>query len=69
MSGDELGNSVDEVDGLLKKHETFEKLLVTQEEKVLAMNELANQLITSEHFAVEDIKQKQQAVINRYSCM
>ncbi|XP_065894234.1 spectrin beta chain, non-erythrocytic 1-like isoform X3 [Dysidea avara] len=65
LSGDELGNSVDEVDGLLKKHETFEKLLVTQEEKVLAMNELANQLITSEHFAVEDIKQKQQAVINR----
>jgi len=70
LSGDELGNSVDEVDGLLKKHETFEKLLVTQEEKVLAMSELANQLITNEHFAVLDIKQKQQAVINRcvYVC-
>ena len=67
MSGDELGNSVDEVDGLLKKHETFEKLLVTQEEKVLPMNELANQLITMKHFASQDIKQKQQAVINRYT--
>ena len=62
-------NWVDEVDGLLKKHETFEKLLVTQEEKVLAMNELANQLITMKHFASQDIKQKQhlQAVINRYT--
>jgi len=56
---------VDEVDGLLKKHETFEKLLITQEEKVLAMVELAEQLKADKHFASEDINEKQQAVINR----
>ena len=66
MSGEELGNSVDEVDGLLKKHETFEKLLTTQEEKVIAMVELAEQLKADKHFALEDINDKQQAVINRY---
>ena len=65
LSGDELGNSVDEVDGLLKKHETFEKLLITQEEKVFAMIELAEQLKSDKHFASQDINEKQQAVINR----
>ena len=67
MSGEELGNSVDEVDGLLKKHETFEKLLTTQEEKVIAMVELAEQLKADKHFALQDIDQKQHAVINRYT--
>ena len=66
MSGEELGNSVDEVDGLLKKHETFEKLLTAQEEKVIAMIELAEQLKADKHFALKDITEKQQAVIDRY---
>ena len=66
LSGEELGNSVDEVDGLLKKHETFEKLLTTQEEKVITMVELAEQLKVDKHFASEDINEKQQSVINRY---
>lgn len=29
-----MGNTVEEVDVLVKKHEAFEKLLVTQNEKV-----------------------------------
>ena len=66
MSGEELGNSVDEVDELLKKHETFEKLLTTQEEKVITMVELAEQLKADKHLASEDINEKQQSVINRY---
>ena len=66
LSGEELGNSVDEVDELLKKHETFEKLLTTQEEKVITMVELAEQLKVDKHFASEDINEKQQSVINRY---
>ena len=66
LSGEELGNSVDEVDGLLKKHETFEKLVTAQEEKVIAMIELAEQLKADKHFALSDISEKQQAVIDRY---
>ena len=61
-----MGNSVDEVDELLKKHETFEKLLTTQEEKVITMVELAEQLKADKHLASEDINEKQQSVINRY---
>ena len=33
LATEELGNSLDEVDALLKKHETVEKLLETQEQK------------------------------------
>ena len=34
LSSDKLGQSVDECDALLKKHEAFERLIATQEEKV-----------------------------------
>ena len=34
LSGDKLGESVDECDALLKKHEAFERLMQSQEEKV-----------------------------------
>ena len=34
LATEELGNSLDEVDALMKKHETVEKLLETQEQKV-----------------------------------
>ena len=34
LSTDKLGQSVDECDALLKKHEAFERLIVSQEEKV-----------------------------------
>ncbi len=34
LSSDKLGQSVDECDALLKKHEAFERLIASQEEKV-----------------------------------
>ncbi len=34
LSGDKLGESVDECDALLKKHEALERLMQSQEEKV-----------------------------------
>lgn len=34
LSGSDMGNTVEEVDALVKKHEAFEKLLFTQNEKV-----------------------------------
>ena len=36
LATEELGNSLDEVDALMKKHETVEKLLETQEQKARA---------------------------------
>ena len=34
LSSEALGGSVDECDALLKKHEAFERLIISQEEKV-----------------------------------
>ncbi|CAN9501902.1 unnamed protein product [Ophioblennius macclurei] len=39
-----LGNTVDETEGLIKRHEAFEKLLSSQEEKLISVKELAERL-------------------------
>ncbi|XP_029973399.1 spectrin beta chain, non-erythrocytic 5 [Salarias fasciatus] len=39
-----LGNTVDETEGLIKRHEAFEKLLSSQEEKLTSVKELAERL-------------------------
>uniref|UniRef100_A0A3Q3IUH0 Calponin-homology (CH) domain-containing protein n=1 Tax=Monopterus albus TaxID=43700 RepID=A0A3Q3IUH0_MONAL len=39
-----LGNTVDETEGLIKRHEAFEKLLSSQEEKLSSLKELAERL-------------------------
>ncbi|XP_040917192.1 spectrin beta chain, non-erythrocytic 2 [Toxotes jaculatrix] len=39
-----LGNTVDETEGLIKRHEAFEKLLCSQDEKLSSLKELADQL-------------------------
>lgn len=35
LSGTEVGTTVEEVDANVKKHEAFEKLMATQDEKVM----------------------------------
>ncbi|CAJ1074861.1 spectrin beta chain%2C non-erythrocytic 5 [Xyrichtys novacula] len=39
-----LGNTVDETEGLIKRHEAFEKLLSSQEEKLSSLKELSERL-------------------------
>ncbi|XP_028251320.1 spectrin beta chain, non-erythrocytic 5 [Parambassis ranga] len=39
-----LGNTVDETEGLIKRHEAFEKVLSSQEDKLSSLKELANHL-------------------------
>ncbi|XP_022067652.2 spectrin beta chain, non-erythrocytic 5 isoform X2 [Acanthochromis polyacanthus] len=39
-----LGNTVDETDGLIKRHEAFEKLLGLQEDKISSLKDLADRL-------------------------
>jgi Spectrin repeat. len=50
LAGTDIGTSVDEVDVAMKKHEAFEKLLNTQEEKVLALREHGDKLLAQNHF-------------------
>ena len=50
LASTDIGTSVDEVDGAMKKHEAFEKLLTTQGRKVMALQEHGNKLMAQNHF-------------------
>ena len=64
LDNDDLGDSVDGVEALLKKHDDFEKSLSAQEEKVNTLSDFANQLIDTHppHYATEDIEKRRDAV-------
>lgn len=67
LRSSELGTSVDTVDSLIKRHEAFEKLLATQEEKVMSLQEQAGKL-TEEGLKRDDasrIQQKLNAILER----
>lgn len=55
LANDDLGDSLDSVESLLKKHEDFEKSLTAQEEKINALNEFATKLIEGHHYDAEDV--------------
>ncbi|NXN96468.1 SPTN5 protein, partial [Rhinopomastus cyanomelas] len=44
LKSSDLGSSVDEVEQLIRKHEAFEKLLASQDEKMLSLQEQASKL-------------------------
>ncbi|XP_063188806.1 spectrin beta chain, non-erythrocytic 5 [Chroicocephalus ridibundus] len=44
LKSNDLGSSVDEVEQLIRKHEAFEKLLASQDEKMMSLQEQASRL-------------------------
>lgn len=62
LTNDDLGDSLDGVESLLKKHEDFEKSLAAQEEKIHALNEFATKLVEGNHYAAEDVAKRRDAV-------
>ena len=56
---------MDECDALLRKHEAFERLIISQEEKVITMIGFADRLCGSGHFEARDIRTLQEAVLQR----
>ncbi|XP_057323872.1 spectrin beta chain, non-erythrocytic 1 isoform X4 [Microplitis mediator] len=69
LSGDNFGVSVEEIYGQLKKHNEFEKLLITQEEKLIALKEHGDKLLSQNHFdsltiskRLEQIKSKREKI-------
>ncbi|XP_065647133.1 spectrin alpha chain, non-erythrocytic 1 isoform X2 [Hydra vulgaris] len=58
-------DSVDGADKLKKKQEEFENALQTQEEKIEAIIEFADRLASQNHSAIQEIKTKQEHIINR----
>ena len=62
LANDDLGDSQDSVEALIKKHEDFEKSLAAQEEKIKALDEFACKLIENEHYASDDVAARRNAV-------
>ena len=65
LAGTDIGMSVDEVDVAVKKHEAFEKLFTTQEEKVLALQEHGDKLLAQNHFESGVIAHRLREVVQR----
>ncbi|XP_048512555.1 spectrin beta chain, non-erythrocytic 1 isoform X2 [Athalia rosae] len=67
LSGENFGISVEEVDGQVKKHNEFEKLLVTQEEKLSALQEHGGKLLSQNHFDSPTISVRLDEVVQKRS--
>lgn len=59
------GDSVDAVSAYVKKHDAFEKLLATQEEKVVALQEHGDKLLAQNHFESGLIARRLSEVLQR----
>ena len=67
LSNQDLGDSLDSVEAMIKKHEDFEKSLAAQEEKIKALDEFATKLIEGQHYAAEDVAEKRGLLLHRRS--
>jgi spectrin alpha len=69
LANEDLGDSLDSVEALIKKHEDFEKSLAAQEEKIKALDEFATKLIDGEHYAADDVAQRRAMLLERRSAL
>jgi spectrin alpha len=69
LDNQDLGDSLDSVEAMMKKHEDFEKSLAAQEEKVKALDEFASKLIEGQHYAADDVAQKRALLLERRSAL
>ncbi|KAF7492961.1 Spectrin alpha chain [Sarcoptes scabiei] len=61
----DLGDSLDAVESLIKKHNNFEKSLAAHQEKMNALYDFARRLIESKHYASDEIDQKLKEFLER----
>jgi len=69
LDNQNLGDSLDSVEAMMKKHEDFEKSLAAQEEKIKALDEFASKLIEGQHYAAEDVAQTRALLLERRSAL
>ncbi|KAL1139006.1 hypothetical protein AAG570_009067 [Ranatra chinensis] len=69
LANNDLGDSLDSVEALIKKHEDFEKSLAAQEEKIKALDEFATKLIEGQHYAADDVAQRRSMLLERRSAL
>ncbi|NXQ26015.1 SPTN5 protein, partial [Alaudala cheleensis] len=58
LKSSDLGRSVDEVEQLIRKHEAFEKLLASQDEKMMSLQEQASRLEKADGLEGQKIQHK-----------
>ncbi|XP_063696613.1 spectrin alpha chain [Culicoides brevitarsis] len=69
LANEDLGDSLDSVEALIKKHEDFEKSLAAQEEKIKALDVFATKLIDGQHYAADDVAQRRSMLLARRSAL
>ncbi|CAH0405710.1 unnamed protein product [Chilo suppressalis] len=69
LANEDVGDSLDSVEALLKKHEDFEKSLAAQEEKIKALDEVASNLIEGQHYAADDVAQRREMLLERRAAL
>ena len=60
LANENLGDSLDTVEALVKKHDDFEKTLAAQEEKTRALDQFAQELIDRNHYDKDAIQTRRQ---------
>jgi spectrin alpha len=65
LSNEDLGESTDTVESLLKKHDDFERSLAAHEDKIKVLDEFAGKLIEGGHYASNDVGRRRDALLNR----
>ncbi|KOC66045.1 Spectrin alpha chain [Habropoda laboriosa] len=65
LANEDLGDSLDSVEALIKKHEDFDKSLAAQEEKIKILDDFAGKLIEGEHYAADDVAQRRLLLLER----
>ncbi|XP_055880886.1 spectrin beta chain, non-erythrocytic 2-like isoform X3 [Biomphalaria glabrata] len=62
---DDTGSTVDDVEGLSRRHADFEKKLRAQDDKVKALNDLADKLVAEKHPDSDRIDKRRKQVLER----
>lgn len=65
LSSSDLGQSVETVQVQIKRHDAFEKIIQTQEEKVALLQDHARKLLEQNHYDSEHIGRRLQEVLER----
>ena len=57
-----MQSTLDDVEALMKRHDDFENTLMAQDERLRAFSEMADKLITAEHYEATYINERRNQV-------
>ncbi|TPP57241.1 Spectrin alpha chain non-erythrocytic [Fasciola gigantica] len=69
LENKDVGDSLDAVEALMRKHEDFEKSLVAQEEKMKHIDDFATKLIENQHYAASQVAELQRTMSDRRAAL